>query len=215
MRRIIWLSLTVCLVTLVLVCTAVVYGRTLPPPPAPRFEAAGFDVCGGKWCLFHITPGFTTWVDAKRTLAQNITRDEGDHFHGQVGPAAIRVQMGYTDAQIGAVEVRGTASAENPLSLRFGQIIEQFGSPCSVGPAYSGSDSLTLAYPSFSIEVLAVEGGLSFKSPVSAITVSSNSNLDIKNRSCSDKSGFLPWRGFGSMQVYKDLQQAERQYPYP
>jgi len=123
--------------------------------------------------------------------------------------------MGYTDAQIGAVEVRGTASAENPLSLRFGQIIEQFGSPCSVGPAYSGSDSLTLAYPSFSIEVLAVEGGLSFKSPVSAITVSSNSNLDIKNRSCSDKSGFLPWRGFGSMQVYKDLQQAERQYPYP
>ena len=129
---------------------------------------------------------------------------------------AVRVAVGETETEIGTVEVRASAGNLNPLSLQFWQIAEHFGMPCGVAPVLSGNNVLALVYPSFTVEVRAGGDSFTLNSPVSAIMVSSDSNLDIKNRSCSDKSGLLPWRGFGSMQIYRDIQQINPPYySYP
>jgi hypothetical protein len=207
MKHLIRVSIISCFALFAFLGTAVVYGRTLPSPPAQHFDAAGLDVCGGKFCLFQITPGTTTYTDAKRTLANNILRDEGDHFHGKVGLAEIRVEMGMSESDIGAIVVQGMAGVGNPLSLRLRQIIQQYGLPCGVGNTATRGNGLMLNYPSFTIEVLGQEGYVSLDSPVSAITLLDSDKLDTTNTSCSQGLGIVPWHGFASIQSYRQPQQ--------
>src|SRR5436305_1072165 len=132
MRRVIWVPIIICVLVMVLAGAAVVYGRTLQPPALSEFPAAGLGTCAGKWCLLQITPGLTTWREAKQVLATYITRDEGDHFHGQKEALDIRVEKGWTGSGISRIDIQSSRNRPDSMSLRFGQLIEQFGLPCFV-----------------------------------------------------------------------------------
>src|SRR5512142_2711182 len=110
MRRLRWVLPVLCLLLFLLLGTTVLYARTLPAPGPARFERAGLDVCDNRLCLFHITPGITTWTEARSALTNYITHDDGDHFHGHIKDADIRVEMDDSGTQTSAIQVQGTSS---------------------------------------------------------------------------------------------------------
>ncbi len=206
-RRLKWIPILLCVLFLALTGVAVVYGRSLPAQPTSGTQLAGLDTCGGKMCLFQIVPGVTSWYTAKQAMSDYITRDEGDHFHGQIGDVAIRVEMDLTGSQISAVEVQGASGYQTPLGLTFQQIIEQYGQPCYVVAVRPRNTGIDVSYPSFTVTVLPDQDRISLSSPVSAITLVDNENLDVDNTSCSHIPGATPWRGFASLNVYRELEQ--------
>jgi hypothetical protein len=207
MRRLRWVPLIVCLVLIVFLGSAVLYGRAMPAPAAPDLSEAGLDVCNGKLCLFHVTPGITTYDQAKHALASYITRDETNHFHGQVGGAEIRVETDGSGSETRAIQVQAPYNTQSSLSIRFSQIIQQFGMPCYIADVGIRSGGLSLVYPSFSIQVSADQERISLDSPISSIMLVEDNNLDAANRTCASAEGVVPWRGFASVQVYRSLQQ--------
>ena len=208
MKRVGWIFIALCCLLLILAGTAVVYGYMLPAAPSGAVQATGLDTCDGKLCLFHIVPGLTSYSEAKQVLTEHITRDEGDHFHGQIGELALRVAMDSTGQQIREIDVQSSSSNQTSLSVRFGKLIEQFGTPCYVADVRAGDGGIDLAYPSFRVWVLPVEGHLALDSPIGGIILLSGSDMSANNRSCSKTDAGIPWRGFASMQFYQYLQQA-------
>lgn len=207
MRRLRWVPLIVCLGLMVFLGSAVLYGRAMPALADQGFGETGLDVCNGKFCLFNVTPGITTYDEAKRALSSYITRDNGNHFHGQVGNAVLRVEMDGTQSQSRAIQVQSPYNSQDSLSLRFSQIIQQFGMPCYIADVQTRSGGLALAYPSFSIEVSADRERISLDSRISSITLVDDNDLDATNKTCDSSPGVVPWRGFASLQVYESLQQ--------
>src|SRR5260221_8285240 len=131
MRSLSWVAIILCIIMFVVTGTVLAYGRSLPiPPSSPQLPAVGLDVCDKKFCLFNVTPGLTTWDEATHVLAQYITRNEENHFHGRVGVLDLRVEIGSNGSQIGRIDVQQSTSQPPSDSLRFSQIIQQFGMPC-------------------------------------------------------------------------------------
>jgi hypothetical protein len=218
MKRLTWIALIMAVVLVVLMGTAVAYGRTLAASASTGMQSAGFGVCGGSLCLFQVVPGTTTWYAAKQDLAQYITRDEGDHFHGQVGEMEIRVEMNENGEQIGRIDVQGSRMNQSPLAIRFNQIIDQFGSPCYVTSVRPDEGGVEVAYPSFRLLVLPNEGYITLESQIGAITLADDNNLSVDNRTCGPMQIGIPWRGFASVRLYQELQQASGlpgYYSYP
>jgi hypothetical protein len=181
----------------VLAGSAVLYGRTLAAPPAGNFQSVGLDTCDNKLCLFHVTPGITSYDEAKNVLASYITRDESNHFHGQIGALQLRVETDETGTQTRVVDVQSPRSSPDALSLRFSQFIQQYGTPCYVSTVMAGEDSLVMVYPSFRVVVLASENHISLNSAIGGITLVNDSDA------CSGVNGAIPWRGFASLQSYQ------------
>src|SRR5258708_21455001 len=129
MKRVGWIFIALCCLLLILAGTAVVYGYTLPAAPSGAVRATGLDTCDGKLCMFHIVPGLTSYSEAKQVLTEHITRDEGDHFHGQIGELPLRVAMDPTRQQIHEIDVKSSSSNQISNSVRLGKLIEQFGTP--------------------------------------------------------------------------------------
>lgn len=204
MKRLRWVPIMLCLLLVMLAATAVVYGRGLPAPTFERIEQAGLDVCNGKLCLFQIVPGTTTWDEAREALAEHITRDQGDHFHGQVNGFEIRVEMGYAGAEITRIDVESRQNTQNPIPLRFRQIVEQFGLPCYVIGVTRQDDGLTVAYPSFRLSVMADQGRITLDSPVGAISLLDDSDLNLDNKQCDTSWSAVPWRGFAALKLYQE-----------
>lgn len=207
MKRVGWIAIAVYCLLLVLAGTAVVYGYTLPFAPTGAVRAAGLDTCNGKLCMFDLVPGQTSYSQAKQVLTDHITRDEGDHFHGQIGELALRVAIDDTGQQIREIDVQ-SSNSQPSLSVRFGKMIEQFGTPCYVADVRSGDGGIDLAYPSFRVWVLPVDGYLSLDSHIGGIILLNGSNMSAVNRACDKAAVGIPWRGFASMQYYQYLQQA-------
>ena len=214
MGRLLWIPVIVCTLLILLLGGVVIYGHRLPAPPAQHFDEAGLDVCYGKFCLFSVTPGVTSFEDAKILLANYITLDEGDHVHGQKGGANIRVEASIDGSAVRAVQVQGVGYTLNALSLRLNQVIEQFGFPCGVSDVALQSGELTLNYPAFRIQVATTDDRISLDSPISGITLAADDNLDDTNKSCRDMKWVMPWHGFASIQRYESAQSNYRSYPY-
>jgi len=212
MKRLGWIPIVLILLLVSLTGTAVIVGRALPAQPSDGLKTVGLDDCQGKVCLYQITPGVTTWTEAKQRLASSITRDEGDHFHGRVNSFEIRVVMDMTGTQIKMIDAQSSqygysGSSAAPLQLK--QVIDQYGFPCAVtGVSQRGSSNgLLLVYPAFRLFVLADQDRIGLNSPISGITLQDDNNLDVGSRSCDKSSWGSPWRGFASIQVYQSLRQ--------
>lgn len=206
MKYLKWVPLVLFLLLFVLTGVVVARARSNTVTVSETFPAVGLDVCGGKRCLFQIVPGSTTYDQAMQTMSENITRDQGDHFHGHIGGVEIRVQSDYNGSQITRIDVTSYGGGQSATGLRFGQIIEQFGLPCYVIDVRRGVDGLIVAYPSFTLQVLAVQGRIALESPIGGITLSDSGNLGIENKVCRDSTtyGATPWRGFAALHVYED-----------
>lgn len=221
MRRLKWVPIILCLLLIALAGIAVIYGRTLPSVSSGGVQAAGLDVCDGKLCLLHIVPGTTSYHEAKQTLAEYITRDEGDHFHGQMGEFALRVTMDSTGVQIREVDVQGSSNNRYSRAIPFSKIIDQFGIPCNVIDIRPGNGGIDLAYPSFRVWVLPDQNHITLQSPIGGITLADGSDLSLDNRSCDNIVSGMPWRGFASLQLYQALQRdsgvipLNERYSYP
>lgn len=213
MKRFFAIATGVFILLMALMGSAVVYGHTLPTAPIVGAASAGLGICGGKLCLLQISPGSTSYSAAKQILADHISRDEQDHFHGQVGDLAVRVAMDSTGLQIREVDVQTSANPQGSPSVSLSTIIEQFGTPCYVAYVRSGSVGIDLAYPSFIVSVRADQEHVTLNSPVSGITLANNSDLSANNRSCGSGTTGIPWRGFASLQLYGSLQQDSGQMP--
>lgn len=205
MRYLKWVPLVLFVLLFVLTGVVVARARSLPIAVSQTFPAVGLDNCGGKRCLFQIVPGSTSYDEAMQALAENITRDQGDHFHGHIGGVEIRVQSDYNGSQITRVDVTGLRNGQSSVGLRFGQIIEQFGLPCYVLDVRRGVDGLVVAYPSFTLWVLAVQDRITPESPIGGITLSDDGNLGVDNKVCREMYGATPWRGFAALHVYEGL----------
>lgn len=210
MKYLKWVPLVLFVLLLVLTGAVVAHARNFSIPVSEKFPTAGLDVCAGKRCLFQIVPGHTTWDEAKESLAEHITRDQGDHFHGQIRGLEIRVQGDFSGSQISRIDVQGLGGGQSPLALRFGQIIEQFGLPCYVIDVRPRNGGLVVAYPSFRIWVLAVQDRITPDSPIGGITLVDDIDLGVENKECRDIPGATPWRGFASLQLYEGLGWIER-----
>jgi hypothetical protein len=205
MKYLKWVPVVLFVLLFVLTGVVVARARSLPIAVSETFPAVGLDNCGGKRCLFQIVPGSTSYDEAMQALAENITRDQGDHFHGHIGGVEIRVQSDYNGSQITRVDVTGLRNGQASVGLRFGQIIEQFGLPCYVLDVRRGVDGLVVAYPSFTVWVLAVQDRITPESPIGGITLSDDGNLGVDNKVCREMYGATPWRGFAGLHVYEGL----------
>jgi hypothetical protein len=210
MRYLKWVPLVLFVLLFVVTGVVVARARSLPIPVSETFPAVGLDNCGGKRCLFQIVPGSTTYDEAMRAMGENITRDQGDHFHGQINGVEIRVQSDYNGSQISRVDVTGLRNGQSSVGLRFGQIIEQFGLPCHVIDVRRGVDGVVVAYPSFTVWVLAIQDRITPESPIGGITLSDDGNLGVENKVCRAMYGSTPWRGFAALHVYEGLSWIER-----
>src|SRR5258708_15295855 len=191
MKRVGWIFIALCCLLLILAGTAVVYGYTLPAVPSGAVRATGLDTCNGNLCMFDIVPGLTSYSEAKQVLTEHITRDEGDHFHGQIGELALRVAMDSSGQQIREIDVQSSNSNQNSLAVRFDQLIEQFGTPCYVADVRSGDGGIDLAYPSFRVWVLPVEGHLTLNSPIGGRILSGmHKNGGSARTSCKTKNRY-------------------------
>ncbi len=207
MGRLRWGLLVLCLLLFLLMGTTVLYARTLPAPGPAHFDTAGLSECNSRLCLFRITPGITSWDEAKSALASYITRDDGDHVHGQVGSAAIRVEMDNTGMQTSAIEVQGSLSDHDPLALHFGQVIEHFGTPCYVSGVDADHNSIMLEYPSFTVQLLTNQNQITLDSPVGALTLRTSADAGRDQGRCTNNQGGIPWHGFASLREYDTLLQ--------
>src|SRR5258708_26729736 len=79
--------------------------------------------------MFHIVPGLTSYSEAKQVLTEHITRDEGDHFHGQIGELALRVAMDSTGKQIRQIDVQSSSSNQISLAVSFCTLVGQLLTP--------------------------------------------------------------------------------------
>src|SRR5215813_3893170 len=137
MRYLRLVSLVLFLLFAALAGSAVLFGRTLAAPPAGNFGSVGLEMCDTKLCLFHVIPGVTSYSQAKDAMANYITRDEGNHFHGQIGALQLRVEMDHTGLQTRVVDVQAPRGGPEALSLRFSQFIQRYGTPCYVSSVMS------------------------------------------------------------------------------
>ena len=101
MKLLRWLIVTVFLILTAVTGTIVLHGRGLPEVRTDQLQAMGVDTCEGKLCFMQVIPGVTTWNEAHRALSNYITRDEGDHFHGQVGRNSGRGRLERHDDHAG------------------------------------------------------------------------------------------------------------------
>jgi len=204
MKYLKWVPLVLFLLLTVLTGIVVARARSVIVAGSETFPTVGLDICGGKRCLFQIVPGSTTYDEAMQAMSENITRDQGDHFHGHIGGVEIRVQSDYNGLQITRVDVTSSGGGQSATGLRFGQIIEQFGLPCYVIDVRRGVDGLIVAYPSFTLQVLAINERISPESPIGGITLSDSGNLGVENKVCRDNMMYaIPWRGFAALHVYE------------
>ena len=209
MKRLRWLIVTVFLILTAVTGTIVLHGRGLPGVRTDQLQAMGVDTCEGKLCFMQVIPGVTTWNEAHRALANYITRDEGDHFHGQVGDYEIRVEGGWSDTTITRVDVQNYRNSPTATVVPFSEVIAQFGTPCYVSVTGARMRGLTLTYPTFRLSISTEERRLSFDSPIQGITlvdvVASNGNL------CAGAAASgIPWRGFASVELYEALEGFDR-----
>jgi hypothetical protein len=197
-------AIALCVVLAALIGSAVLRGRALPDSAFNPLREAGLGVCDGKLCLFEIVPGITAWQDARKALAEHLITDDGEHLRGQIGTVEIRVDLDTTGSGIRRVEVQGTRFGRYSLSLRFSNIVELFGAPCSISDITPSNRGMVLAYPSFRAWVLVEGERLSVDSPVGALTLTDDADLSIGNNSCSDalRPGTVPWRGLASLEFY-------------
>lgn len=209
MSRLKWVPVIVGVLLFVLTGTTVLYGRGLPVSgDGDQFTATWLNMCGQRLCLYKVTPGTTTWSEAKVALADYITRDMGDHFHGRAANREIRVEVALDGDLISRIDVQESLSNLSPIS--FSQVIAQYGMPCSVDGVTYRNDGLVLNYPSFKVLIIAKDSRITPESLVGGVTLTSIS-LDPANRSCTDVPDMARWRGFTSLYFYRYM--PSRQMP--
>jgi hypothetical protein len=209
MKPLRWLVVIIFLILTAVTGTIVLHGRGLPEVRTDQLQAMGVDTCEGKLCFMNVVPGVTTWSEAHKALADYITRDEGDHFHGQVGDYEIRVEGGWSDDTITRVDVQNYRNMRTSPVVQFKEVIAQFGTPCYVSVSGARIRGLTLTYPTFRLSISTEERRLSLDSPIQGITlvdvVGSNGNL-----CAGGATSGIPWRGFASVELYEALEGFDR-----
>jgi hypothetical protein len=136
-----------------------------------------------------------------------LPRSHNGHFHSVVDSVEVRVDMDWTESHVRRVEVRGPRG-QGTLALPFSQIIDRFGQPCYISNLKPRGGGLVIAYPSFTVWVLADQGRISPDSPVASITLMGENEPGFIGDQCRKgwTYGGAPWRGFASMEFYAAMQ---------
>ncbi len=204
-----WFVVIIFLMLTAVTGTIVLHGRGLPGVRTDNLQAMGVDTCVGKLCFMQVIPGVTTWNQAIDALDKYITRDEGDHFHGQVGDYEIRVAGGWSGETVTQVEVQNYRNSRTSPVVPFREIIAQFGTPCYVSISGTRTPGLLLTYPTFRLSISTEERRLSLDSPIAGITLVDVSDSGGDLCVGAAQSG-IPWRGFASVELYEALERFDR-----
>ena len=150
-----WLMLTA------LCGSALLYGHTQDIPEYVR--TSGFSVCDGNPCYMGITPGITTWADAKLVLSPS-SKDSQDNtsFVVSANNSTIQLNINPDFKHVGFVYISPHDSFNLPSLAYF---IEIYGRPCKLmRTRYSGQ--VAVIFDSMVLDAVLKSDALRMDSPV-------------------------------------------------
>lgn len=192
--------------------TAMAYGRAFGIPPHIA-SVLNLGQCQGELCFRGITPGVTTWEQAKQIFSPATTNTAYTTTHAEIYDDAIPFD---DDAGIGGMLWRSEARSNVRLldvyvkenykgpAIPVAPFIVEFGLPCYLyvfrGPAIT---ALTLVYPKLEIELWNVGSRLELKSQVTAVNIPDPSLDNFCERQGSRAGDVITdWHGFASINYY-------------
>jgi hypothetical protein len=193
--------------TMALTCATVVLCSR--PAYAPsKLQSYGIDICDGEPCYRGLKPG-TAWTKVKELFPE---RAAGQHIElpfDVTGLGHVAINASRDTTVVKDISIYSVLADNPPLPFGAGDVIAQYGLPCSIGFNRENSvpDVMILIYPNVLVVVdLAGQNpsdharfGLRFNSPIKYIYI-------IKNGfTCSNTPSAIsgPWRGFTSANVYR------------
>jgi hypothetical protein len=202
MKRFAVAVLMLCGVSVSVLTVSLMSARALPPPAAVQ----AFAWCGGYVCFRSITPGLTSWEEAKRVLSEQTSERHSRSFSILAttdGDAPISFyshgeQVGFINANYW----------KGRTTLTLGDLVVALGSPCAVrlrvderGRPVSIQD---LQYPTLTVFISYVER----MTPTSPITVVSIYKPAVAGEFCTlavdGTTAAVAWAGFVALPQYAD-----------
>jgi hypothetical protein len=185
------LIIKVWVLIIVLVSSSIGYGHANSVPNG--LEKLGFGLCAGKPCFWGIILGQTKWNDARAIIEKNgavPSSIPGTYFFGQL---EITLNTSVSDI-VSSITIWDDVGA--PLPVMAGDIIANWGVPCTHELDPYRSFPLELTYPHARVEMSFGDVHMTPATPINYIFVSTT-DMDCKHS--------IPWPGFTTAQRFNDL----------
>jgi hypothetical protein len=205
MRRLAkWTAITL-LLSITLLGSAVLYGRTAPK--SYLFLAKDVDLCDGELCFMGIAPGKTLWSDATKQFEDGtIDNYPANWFRVSRNDIYLEFKQYSDDPKNLTVELLSVGTVNYRSLVNFGYIIERFGTPCFITDmGLEGGGLFQFEYPYFRLIVALNSIELGFQSKVVQLTIWDPSDPSVNERFCNVemRPPTLPWLGFASFKRYQ------------
>ena len=171
-----------------------------------ELQARGFDMCGSRSCFIGITPGITTWSEAKTILTKwghPIKSD--DDFSVSIG--SVEVDISSLNSYVDSMNIIGIPNG-NFVFPSVGSFVAKYGPPCRL--LFNGDPNyIELAYPSMMLRVFrGNQTQLELDMPIYNVNLRDLSRLSIDPLDfCTYNKiggpGIIAWSGFASGDYYK------------
>ncbi len=201
-----WLArriVVVCLLMCTLIGSTVLYSRTHAGPNP--LHAYGLDTCDGKPCFMGITPGVTSWAQARLMRPTGAKQDEyARSFVVPIAGTQVGIIMSLDPAKVAIIDAATLSDNQFP---RLASFLTQFGTPCGVAAGYAPGE-VTLHYPSMMLNVdVQTLNRLTAYAPVATIDlIDPNVAFGVAQDLCKylrhDRI-VIPWLGFASLDHYR------------
>ncbi len=193
--RFLRLTMMLCLLMTSIVGGAVLYARTRSSPG--ELQALGFGICGGRPCFMGITPGVTSWQDAREVLEKNGGQQlsmDGTYATYSIGN--VRVDVNYLDNtdSVYALFVMGEHGTSLQATAR--DTLSYLGLPCAFYLDVESTPQLSLTYPHIFLMASLADPRISPVTPINYIGIQAG-------RAYCNVS--VPWLGFTKSSRYLEL----------
>jgi hypothetical protein len=196
----VWLGL------LILCPVGLVVGRLDQTPN--ELQTLGFDLCDGKPCFMEITPGVTTWDDAKAIFMRN-KAERAPWSNAKTEELSFRIRNGLSASVAAWSLPQGLATlvrlgdiAYSPGVSSVGNFIGQYGSPRCIALLHKYSYFVELYYSAMTLVLFREDARLTSSTLILEIYLE-NPAPRPTNFSCSSYNAYevrtvSDWRGFAS-----------------
>jgi hypothetical protein len=192
MKRLLLITLILCLTLMGLCFASIERGRVEPTPEIVQ----GFGWCEDRLCYMGIVPGRTSWQGAKTILASTSRRIQtvSDwHVVADADDARIIMEPNPGGSTVQYISILSTAT--------LGSIIAIYGSPCTTF-SLNGAFYQTI-YPSAMLVTAPVPRDRWLRDPREGLDPYWRVQIDLADGGYScDLTNHKPWRGFAARRFY-------------